>query len=442
MADNSQELAFLPAALEIQERPPSPIGRAIVWTIVALFTTAVVWAFFGQLDIVAVAHGKVIPQGRSKVVQPLETSIVRGIYVENGQQVSKGDLLIELDSTDAGANIEQLRYELVSAKDQIVRSRVLLDAIASGTLDPQQLEGQVDQESLYLQQQLLKSSYEKLKAVRAENQYAIERAMSAHTAANEQVVKLEATLPIISERLEALESLESRNLVARSQYLELKQEHIEADQDLKTQRASKASAAAQIAELRERQLALESTQKGEILQALKDLEVRQRFLENDLLKAEQASSSRRLTASVDGVVQQLNVFTVGGVVTPAEQLMVIVPNDQDLMVEAMVLNKDIGFVRENQQATIKLDAFPYTRYGFIDGLIVTLSDDAVPIENLGLAYTASVSLATTVIGVDGRDVKLSPGMAVTVEVKTGKRRVIEYLLSPLLRYKSESARER
>jgi len=442
MADNGQELAFLPAALEIQEQPPSPIGRAIIWTIVALFTTAIVWAFFGQLDIVAVAQGKVIPQGRSKVVQPLETSIVRGIYVENGQRVFKGDLLVELDSTDAGANIEQLRYELVSTKDQIVRSRVLLDAIASGTLDPQQLEGQVDQESLYLQQQLLKSSYDELNAIRAENKFAIERATSSFAAAHEQVVKLEAMLPIISERLEALESLESRNLVARSQYLELKQEHIEVDQDLKTQRASKTSAAAQIAEYKERQLALESTQRGEILQALKDLEGRQQFLESDLIKAEQASSSRRLTASVDGVVQQLNVFTVGGVVTPAEQLMVIVPNDQDLMVEAMVLNKDIGFVRENQVATVKLDAFPYTRYGFIDGLIVTLSDDAVPIENIGLAYTASVRLDKTVIDVEGREVGLSPGMAVTVEVKTGKRRVIEFLLSPLLRYKSESARER
>lgn len=122
--------------------------------------------------------------------------------------------------------------------------------------------------------------------------------------------------------------------------------------------------------------------------------------------------------------------------------MVIVPVEQDLQVEAMVLNRDIGFVDENQEAIIKLDAFPYTRYGFIDGRISTLSDDAVPVEDLGLAYAAEVQLMETVIDVDGRQVGLSPGMAVTVEVKTGKRRVIEYLLSPLLRYRAESARER
>ena len=442
MANYVQELAFLPAALEIQDRPPSPIGRAIIWTIIALFSTAVIWAFFGQLDIVAVAHGKVIPQGRSKVVQPLETSIVRGIYVENGQRVSAGDLLIELDSTDAGASVDQLTDELVSTNDQIVRSRVLLEAISSGRLGPEQLVGKVDPDSLHLQQQLLRSSYDELTATRAENRFAIERARSSFTAAQEQVAKLEATLPIITERLAALESLESRNLVARTQYLELKQQHIETEQDLKTQLASRASAAAQISELQERQQALESTQKGKVLQTLKDLEVRRQLLESDLIKADQASSSRKLTAPVDGVVQQLNVFTVGGVVTPAEQLMVIVPNDQDLIVEAMVLNKDIGFVRESQDVTVKLDAFPYTRYGFIDGEIITLSDDAVPIEDLGLAYAASVSLDRTAIDVEGREVGLSPGMAVTVEVKTGKRRVIEFLLSPLLRYKSESARER
>ena len=442
MKGMNHELAFLPAALEIQERPPSPIGRTIIWTIIALFTAAVVWAFFGQLDIVAVAHGKVIPQGRSKVVQPLETSIVRAIHVENGQRVAKGDLLVELDATEAGADIDQLQSELASTRDQIVRAQALYDAIVSGVLDPEAIAGKVDADSVVLQQQLLISSYDKLVANRAENRSAIERAQSDYTAAEEQVRKLEATLPILSERLTALESLESRNLVARTQYLELKQQHIEAEQDLKSQRAAKVSASAQIRELEQRQLGIESEQKSDILQQLKDLETHRRVLAGDLVKAQQASTSRRLIAPVDGVVQQLNVYTVGGVVTPAEQLMVIVPNEQNLLVEAMVLNRDIGFVRESQEAVIKLDAFPYTRYGYIDGEIVTLSDDAVPIKDLGLAYAANVRLDRTAIDVDGKEIGLSPGMAVTIEVKTGRRRVIEYLLSPLLRYKAESARER
>ena len=442
MTDKHPELAFLPAALEIQDRPPSPIGNIIIWTIVALFTATVVWAFFGKLDIVAVAHGKVIPQGRSKIVQPLETSIVRGIHVDNGQHVTQGELLVQLDSTDAGASIEQLQHEIVSTRDQIVRANTLLEAIESRELDLGQLTDRVDPASLLLQQQILQAAYDEFSATLAENAHGIDRAKSAHTAAREQVLKLEATLPILTERLQALELLVSKNLVARTQYLELKQQHIEAEQDLKTQQATMASAASQISELKEHQHVVESIRRTEILQEVKDLDVRRQYLQNDLLKAQQTNASKQLLAPIDGVVQQLNVFTVGGVVTPAEQLMVIVPDDEDLVVEAMVLNRDIGFVRERQMVTVKLDAFPYTRYGFIEGEIVTLSDDAVPVEDLGLAYTANVRLEKTSIDVEGRAVGLSPGMSVTVEIMTGKRRVIEFLMSPLLRYGSESARER
>ena len=156
--DAHGELEFLPAALEIQERPPSPLGRAIIWTIITFFLIAIAWAYFGRLDIVAVAHGKVIPEGRSKIVQPLETSIVRGIYVENGQRVKEGDLLVALDATQVGASIEQLRYELASTRDQIVRSRALVNALEAGALDTAAILGLVDEDSLSLQQQLLRSS--------------------------------------------------------------------------------------------------------------------------------------------------------------------------------------------------------------------------------------------------------------------------------------------
>lgn len=221
---------------------------------------------------------------------------MRGIYVENGQRVAAGDMLVELDATEAGASIEQLGSELASTRDRIVRAEALLDAFATGRLDVASLAGKVDADSLALEQQLLMSSYDELLANRAENRSAIERSRANLIAAGEQVRKLEATLPILAERLAALESLESKNLVARSQYLELKQQHIEAEQDLKTQRANKASANAQIRELEQRQLALEAAQQSALLQDLKDLATRQHVLEGDLIKAQQASTSRRLVA--------------------------------------------------------------------------------------------------------------------------------------------------
>ena len=149
-----------------------------------------------------------------------------------------------------------------------------------------------------------------------------------------------------------------------------------------------------------------------------------------------------LTAPIDGVVQQLAVHTVGGIVTPAQQLMVVAPEDGQLEVEAILENKDIGFVNEGQDAEVKIDAFPFTRYGTVEGKVTSLSRDAVQIDKVGLVYTAKVSLTRSTIQVDTKEIRLTPGMSVAVEIKTGKRRLIEYFLSPLLQAGHESIRER
>ncbi|HLE41699.1 MAG TPA: HlyD family type I secretion periplasmic adaptor subunit, partial [Nitrospirota bacterium] len=175
---------------------------------------------------------------------------------------------------------------------------------------------------------------------------------------------------------------------------------------------------------------------------LSEQETKAASLFQELVKAEQRSGLQTLTAPIDGVVQQLVVHTVGGVVTPAQQLMVVVPNEHQLEVEALVENKDIGFVKEGQDVEMKIETFPFTRYGLIDGRIVDVSTDAVQLEKGGLIYPARVSLARSVIQVDGKPVKLAPGMAVTAEIKTGQRRLIEFFLSPLLKSVQETARER
>jgi hemolysin D len=136
------------------------------------------------------------------------------------------------------------------------------------------------------------------------------------------------------------------------------------------------------------------------------------------------------------------VHTVGGVVTPAQALMVIVPDDYPLEIEAYLENKDIGFVDQGQSATVKVEAFPYTKYGTLHGEVMDVSDDAINDEKRGLIYSTRVRLAQTSIAVENKRVKLSPGMAVSVEVKTGHRRVLEYFLSPLMEYQSESFKER
>ena len=165
-------------------------------------------------------------------------------------------------------------------------------------------------------------------------------------------------------------------------------------------------------------------------------------LVQEVTKAGQKADFQRLTAPIDGVVQQLAVHTVGGVVTPAQELLIVVPQDHPVEVEAQVENKDVGFVKNGQIVEIKVETFPFTLYGTIPGKVLSVSDDAAPIEKVGLIYPTRVSMDRSTIQVEGRQVNLSPGMAVTVEVKTGQRRVIEYLLSPLLKSVKESIRER
>ena len=154
------------------------------------------------------------------------------------------------------------------------------------------------------------------------------------------------------------------------------------------------------------------------------------------------ASQQTLTAPIDGVVQQLSVHTIGGVVTPAQQLMVIAPKEGQLEIEAWIENKDIGFVKEGQAAEIKVEAFPFTKYGVIDGKLLHVSHDAVPLDKVGYVYSARVDMEQTSIDVGDKQIRLSPGMNVAVEVRTGQRRVIEYFLSPILRGFKETARER
>jgi hemolysin D len=355
----ADERAFLPAALEIVETPPSPIGRAIGVVIIALFCIAVIWATFGHVDIIAYASGKVVPSGRVKLIQPFEIGVVRAIHVHDGQSVKAGEVLIELDASIAAA--EQAQKEAERDTISVV------------------------------------------------------------------IEKLEADEPIIAQRVNILKTLTDKELGSKLTYLESLQQLTENHKDTAIQKSRLAEANAAVATITARMKRL------------------------------------TLTSPVDGVVQQLAVHTVGGVVTPAQQLAVVVPSDATLEVEAMISNRDIGFVHVGEDAQIKVDTFNFTRYGLLHGRVLSVSQDAivhdVPTEKAKdnadgaessssepkgqeLTYAARVGLDRTQIQVDGALANLTAGMAVTVEIKTGSRSPMSYLLSPVVRYIHESMHER
>ena len=439
---NKDELEFLPAALEIREAPPSPVGRAIVWSIVILFTVAILWACIGKIDIVAVAQGKVVPGDRTKLIQPLEIGTISAIHVADGQSVKKGDVLIDLDTTGTQADATRLGNELSTAQVEFARAGALVKAMQTNTPPVANWPKEAGADILEPQRQLLAGQWRQYRAHLGslDNEQARRQAELAGT--EEQIKKLEGTLPLVSERAQSLKVLAEKQLSPRNTYLEIEQQRIEQTQDLAAQRQHRRELISNLAQIKEQRRAEAADALNKALVELADAERRGQGLNQETIKASQRNQLLRLTSPVDGVVQQLAVHTVGGVVTPAQQLMVIVPKEDNIEVEAVIDNKDIGFVREGQQAEVKVDAFPYTKYGTLDAELIDVSDDAIQDEKRGLIFTARVLLKQSVMRIDEKLIHLSPGMAVTVEVKTGTRRLIEYVLSPLMQYASESVRER
>ncbi|MBX3332348.1 MAG: HlyD family type I secretion periplasmic adaptor subunit [Nitrospira sp.] len=432
-----QAMEFLPAVLEIQQIPPSPIGRALLWTILAAFTAAGLWATLSWIDIVATAQGKIIPNGHSKIIQPYETAVIASIQVQDGQFVKQGDVLIELDSTLNRADYDRAFNEYRAMKMDAVRLRALIKGRATFEIPPG-----ADGAYVVLQQQLLRDQLAEYQAKIAAAQHLVDQRQAALEQTKENILRLEATVPMETERAEAYKKLLEHEAVTKMDFLQAEGQRIDKAQELAGQKKKLQQDRAALAEAEKHYRAMASEFQQTKQAELSALETKAASLAQEVTKADQKTGLQRLTSPIDGVVQQLAVHTVGGVVTPAQQLLIVVPQDHPVEVEAQVENKDVGFVQEGQSVEIKVETFQFTLYGTIPGRVLTVSDDAALFEKIGLVYPTRVSIDRSTIQVDGKQVNLSPGMAVTVEIKTGQRRIIEYLLSPLLKSMKESLRER
>ena len=436
------EAQFLPAALALRNTPVHPAPRITLWLIMVFALIAVLWAAFGRIDVVATAVGKIIPNDRTKVIQPMETAVVKAIHVRDGQAVTLGQVLIELDATTAAADSERLRNEAMTARLEAQRAQALLAALANGAPPRLKPLGGADAPRLLAEQRQATGQYQEYRARQLQLQAETARRRAELQATQDQVVKLEQTAPIARQRAADYKKLVKENFVSQHGYLEREQARIEQEQDLASSRSKVAEIRAALAEAQQQQATLAAETRRQLLDQHNLAAQKAASLDQELVKADQRGRLMHMTAPVAGTVQQLAVHTVGGVVTPAQPLMVIVPKDNVLEVEAMLPNKDIGFVNPGQDAEVKVETFPFTKYGTLHGTITQVSSDAIQDEKLGLIYSTRVKLAKDSLRVENKLVRLTPGMAVTVEVKTGKRRVIEYFLSPLMQVTSESLRER
>ena len=457
----AEEREFLPATIELIETPVSPTLRFTAWGLCALIAAALTWASLAHIDMVAVADGKVVPLGQVKVVQPLETAMIRAIHVDEGDHVAAGQLLVDLDPTEARADLDALVYNRTQAALDAEVARVLLSR------DPEQpFRGPdgadpvlVDQSHSQAQREI-----EKHLATVAGLEADIAQKEAALQSNDAQIERARLTLPLLKEKNDTARTLYDKKFGTRPPVLESEQQLVEKRAELKTAehaivqiQAERRSIQARLAEAKAGYMADATDRRTRALQKISQFN-------QDITKARQKESYRRLVAPVDGTVQGLKIHTPGAVVTTADILMTIVPDGTGIEVDCLVLNKDIGFVGEAQDVEVKLEAFPFTRYGLIPGRVRKLGRDAATAPNAPpgtmaamaqlqppgspgappaeLAYPAKVTLLQDWILVDGRREKIRSGMRVSAEIKTGDRRVIEYLLSPVLQAAKEAGRER
>lgn len=441
---HAHEVQFLPAALELQDSPIHPAPRVTMWLIMAFAALSLTWACVGKIDVVATASGKVIPSGKTKVIQPSETAVVKAIHVHDGQTVRAGELLVELDPTTADADVGRIQSDLLAARIDNARAGAMLQAInhSQPPVLPQAAIQDASPEHVLAAQRWLQGQYQEYRSNLDLAEAEIAMRQADIQSARAQVTSLQKSLPIAVKLAEDYEHLLSKQYISRHGYLEKEQARLDIERQLSVQQTAiqQATAARQEAE-RRREGVVAQTRRA-MLDLLQQADQKIASLNQDLAKARYQEDLTTLEAPVDGTVQQLAVHTIGGVVTPAQQLMAIVPQDQSVEVEAMLENKDIGFVHPGQAVTVKVETFTYTKYGTLEGEVVSVSRDAIEDEKRGLIYSSKIRLKSDHLSVNGQDIKLSPGMAVSAEVKTDSRKVIDYFLSPLEQHVHESLGER
>jgi len=435
------ETEFLPATLALQETPISPAPRVAMWLMIIFAALAVIWAIFGNIDVVAIARGKIIPNDQVKTIQPMTTAVIKVIYVNDGQQVKRGDALIKLDSTIADADVTRIISDLQTARLLALRDTALIQGLRDGK-PVMELSSDFSADQIADEQRLLDSEWVEFKSKLERLDAKLNRHLAEIRVTQSTVKKLRKTVPLFAQLAEDYKKLLGDKFISQHSYIERLQARIEEEGKLATENEKLQELRTTLVEVKKEKAELIAGIRRTTLTRLHDSKNKIIEKNQELIKARQRAVLHTLTSPVNGIVQQLNVHTVGGVVTPAQALMVIVPIEQTLEIDAFVENKDIGFVNAGQDAEVKIETFPYTKYGTIKAQVMRVSNDAINDKERGLIFSSRIKLLSGSMQVEHKTINFSPGMAVSVEIKIGKRRVIEYFLSPLMQYTSESLRER
>ena len=441
---------FSPPLLRLTDSPPNPLGRKVLWTLLSLLLALLVWALIGKLDIVAVAEGKLIPQSYVKIVQPADAGIVKDILVHEGERVVAGQVLMRMDTLISEADAKAIDADYQRKRLSLRR----IDAEIAG----KPLVGEADDPP---------DLYREIAAHYRANRAALASAVAEETtrlvryqhdlASAEQIrKKLEDTLPHYQEQDKAFEKLAKDGFAGSLMASDKKRERIEKEQELKNQIHLIESNRAYVAQSEKHLAQIHADTLKQLHAERNDVHAAYEKLAQERAKQTHRQTLLELKATQDSIVKDLATHTAGTVVQPGTVLLTLVPKDDTLRAEVWVNNDDIGFVRQGQPVKLKFAAFPFQKYGMVEGIVEHVSadsadtntgggtapNDKAQAKNPPLVYKALITLKRPHLEMDGQPFPLSAGMQANAEILLGTRTVMEYLLSPVRKAWHEAGRER
>lgn len=447
---------FSPGLLAIQESPPARLPRLVLYVVIALCAILLIWAAFGKLDIIASAEGRLIPQTYVKVVQPADAGIVEAIFVKEGQLVQAGQVLLRMDRQVAEADARAIDSDLALRTLQLSR----IDAELVDRALPPLRDASIPAD-LYRQVQAQYLEHRRAYAdALSQAREVLKKAERDYESANEVLAKLREITPILKQQAEAYAGMGKDGYAPQVTVRDKEREYIEKSRDLSAQEATVAGLAASVAETRKRLSQVTSKYRSDLQNEKIEALAQYRKLREEQTKQTHKVGLLELRAPQTGIVKDLATHTIGSVVSPGTVLLTLVPENEPLQAEIQIKNDDIGFVVPQQTAKVKVVAYPFEKYGMVEGEVIQVGPDASDAdpanssnrsngadngrEHQGgtLNYKALVALKSQQITADGESFRLLPGMQVIVEIRQGRRTVLEYLLSPLKKTVHDSARER
>ncbi|ASM37971.1 MAG: HlyD family type I secretion periplasmic adaptor subunit [Campylobacter sputorum] len=423
--DDSYE--FKPVIIEIEDRPLNPLGRTVLWIIITLIIACILWLFFAKVDVVVSARGKVIPTGEIKILKPLETGVVSKIFVKEGQVVKAGEILMQIDPSVSMVNLKTKQDEL----DAINMSIKRLETLGFGKkLSDEELNNlSQDEKKLYLHQ--LNTYEDTIK------QYEFKLAQAKHSAngIDSEIQRLSLLLKKSSDRLDRLQNV--KDIIAYKDYENTQKEVFDTTEKLNIAKQQKLESAKKIGEIKQEMSVFKENIKTKYLDELINKQKEASDIKAQINTYMFQGKQQKITSPVDGYIGKLMINTQGGIVNSTEPLLSVIPANEPLIIKANVLNKDIGFLSVGQEVAIKIDTFNFQKYGKLDGKLFYISNDSLKDEKLGEIYEIKVEPKQTTLLVDGEEKSIEPGMSVSAEIKTGKRRVIELFVYPIIKYLDE-----